>query len=349
MMRSSLSAAFLLAALACGDGTSGPGPEPIATPPRGWSVPSAAPIASQRYDDVMFLDRRRGWVVSTQGQVFRTRDGGGTWTVANQSQIIFRSIAFVGENLGWAGNLNFTTTPAPRSSLFETRDGGTTWNNISDRIAGPEPAGICSMFALSTSTVYAVGRWSGPAVFTRTRDGGQSWRSVSLAPLATGIVDLHFFDQMRGIAVGGDGVGRLPEQQMSSHTVILATDDGGDTWRIVYRGNTAGKWAWKISFPTRQIGYVSTQGPTFDGVVLKTTDGGQTWQEVRVGDNLGFSGIGFLTSDLGWVASDTLVHETRDGGLTWSNVRFGQHVNRFRFFGDSVGFAVGKTIYWFGK
>lgn len=349
-MRRSLSAALLFAALACNGGTTTPEPEPpILAPPQGWSVPSAAPIAAQRYDDVMFLDRRRGWVVSTAGQVFRTRDGGGTWTMTNNSEVIFRSIAFVDESLGWAGNLNFTTTPAPNRSLFESRDGGVTWNNISSRIAGPEPAGICSMFALSSRTVYAVGRWSGPAVFIRTRDGGQSWRSVGLEPLATGIVDLHFFDDMRGIAVGGDGVGRLPEQQMSSHTVILATDDGGDTWRVVYRSNTAGKWAWKISFPTRQIGYVSTQGPTQDGIVLKTTDGGQTWQELRVGDNLAFSGIGFVTSDRGWVASDALVYETRDGGLTWTNLNFGQSINRFRFFGDSVGFAVGKTIYWFGK
>jgi photosystem II stability/assembly factor-like uncharacterized protein len=345
----SLSAVPLLLVLACGDGTSGPGSEPIATPPRGWSIPSAAPIAPQRYDDVTFLDRRRGWVVSTGGQVFRTRDGGGTWAVANQSQIIFRSIAFVSEHLGWAGNLNFTTTPAARSSLYETRDGGTTWTNISDRITGPEPAGICGMFVINSSTVYAVGRWNGPAVFIRTRDGGQTWRSVSLEPHVTGLIDLHFFDEMHGVAVGGDGVGRLPEQQSASRTVILATDDGGDTWRVVYRGTTTGKWAWKISFPTRQTGYVSTQGPTPDGAVLKTTDGGQTWQERRVGDTLAFSGIGFATSEHGWVASDTLVHETRDGGLTWTNVRFGQHINRFRFFGDSVGFAVGKTIYWFGK
>ena len=342
------SAVLLFAGVACGGGTS-PDRDPIGTPSPGWSVPTAAPVAPARYDDVTFIDRRHGWVVGTHGQVFRTTDGGATWTMANQSQIFFRAVAFVSEKVGWAGNLNFTNTPTPRSSLYETRDGGTTWGNISARITGPDPAGICGMFVLNATTVFGVGRWSGPPIFIRTRDGGQTWRSVSLEQFATGLIDVHFFDAMHGIAVGGDGVGRTVEQQFASRTVILATDDGGDTWRVVHRGTTAGKWAWKISFPTRQIGYVSTQGPTQDGAVLKTTDGGQTWQQLRVGDGLAFSGIGFATSELGWVASDALVHETRDGGLTWTNRGFGEHINRFRFFGDSVGFAVGKTIYWFGK
>jgi photosystem II stability/assembly factor-like uncharacterized protein len=72
----------------------------------------------------------------------------------------------------------------------------------------------------------------------------------------------------------------------------------------VYESTHTGVWCWKISFPTRQIGYVSTQGAQNNGVVLKTTNGGLSWQEIVVGQGLGFSGIGFVSSSFGWVAAD---------------------------------------------
>jgi photosystem II stability/assembly factor-like uncharacterized protein len=205
--------------------------------------------------------------------------------------------------------------------------------------------GVCGIWVASPQVIYAVGRWSGPPILVRSVDGGRTWRSSSLAPLATGLVDVHFFDDRHGLVVGGDGVGPEPAQQESSHTVVLMTDDGGDSWRVVYRGPTAGKWAWKISFPTPQVGYVSTQGPTLDGTVLKTTDGGVTWTALAVGAPEGFSGIGFATTSLGWVASDTTVYETRDGGATWARIALGRSINRFRFLGDTAGYAAGLTVY----
>jgi len=166
-----------------------------------------------------------------------------------------------------------------------------------------------------------------------------------MRPLVTGLVDILFFSPDTGFAVGGNGVGNSLEDQGSSKAVILYTVDGGANWSKVYESTHVGIWCWKISFPTRQIGYVSTQGAHNAGMVLKTTDSGLSWEEIVVGDGLGFSGIGFVTPSLGWVAENQ-AHQTTNGGDDWQLAEnVGVEINRFRFYGDTLGFAAGKTIY----
>jgi photosystem II stability/assembly factor-like uncharacterized protein len=228
-------------ALACG----GDAPPPTPTVPvittHGWTTVDGAPVAPQRHDDIVFVDRAHGWLVNIAGQIFKTVDGGAHWTLVHaNNQRFYRSVGFANESVGWVGNLNGFNSPTPLNSLFETRDGGATWSNISNRVlSGPEPVGICGLWVVNSQIVYGVGRWSGPAIFVRSRDGGHTWQSASLAPYATGAVDVYFFDAERGIVVGGDGVGNTPDQQVSSHTVILMTNDVGDTWNIVYRSAAA--------------------------------------------------------------------------------------------------------------
>jgi photosystem II stability/assembly factor-like uncharacterized protein len=195
------------------------------------------------------------------------------------------------------------------------------------------------------ATVFGVGRWSGPARIIRSLDGGRSWTSSDMAPLATGLVDVYFFDRRRGLAVGGVGVGPSEAEQRASRTVVLGTLDGGDSWQVRHVSSQTGEWAWKIAFPTRSIGYVATQGSAGTGVVLKTTDGGVSWRELVVGRGLGFSGIGFASADLGWVSGvDT--YETRDGGASWRPVRLGENLNRYRM-SASAGYAAGRQVHRF--
>ena len=348
----------LLVALAvvtgCGDTATAPmdesPPPPSDEPPAalGWQTLSGSPDAEEgRFEDVFFLTPDLGWIVSLRGEVYGTEDGGTNWTLLFQAPgIPFRAVGFATSDLGWAGNINGLESPAPDTALYETRDGGSTWSNITGRVSGPEPVGICGIWVQDEETVYAAGRWAGPPIFLRTEDGGQSWTSTDLSPLLTGAVDLHFFDADTGLVVGGRGVGPGPEEQRSSRTVILRTTDGGRTWEERYVGSARGEWAWKISFPGPDVGYVSTQGPANSGTVLKTEDGGRTWRALTVADSAAFSGIGFSSETLGWVAGSA-VYQTEDGGETWQEVTLGQSINRFRFLGPDLGFASGRRVYVF--
>lgn len=327
-----------------------PGPPP-ADPPAavGWELLPGSPVApgDGRHDDIVFLRPSLGWMVNIAGQVYRTADGGETWDLLHEEErISFRSVGFADENLGWAGNLNWFTDPDPGVALFETRDSGESWSNITDRVAGPAPVGICGIWVGDEQTIYAVGRWNGPAVFVRSRDGGATWESRDMAPLATGLVDVHFFDRNRGFVLGGRGVGNAPATMDSSRTVILITEDGGDSWETVYESSVRGSWGWKFSFPTPQVGYAATQGPSVVGLVLKTVDGGRTWMDLTVARDVGFSGIGFIDAERGWVGADgDRVFETADGGATWREVRLGRNLNRFRVLGPGLAFASGERVY----
>jgi len=342
----------MLGALAACTTDSAP-PVPAAS---GWTLLAGSPTAGEanHHMDAWFISADTGWMADIDGKLWRTYDGGTSWTLSNHSPaVLMRSVGFVSALHGFVGNLNNFSTPTPLNALFETLDGGVTLANISSRVTGPAPVGVCGMWVLDDTTVFAVGRWNGPAIFLRTRDAGQTWTSVALSPLATGIVDVRFTDAMHGIAVGGDGVGNTAAAQDSSHTVILGTSDGGDTWHLLFRSGQPGTWAWKIAFPSDTIGYVAEQGPNPAGFVIKTVNGGATWTEYPTGTPGDFSGIGFATENIGWVGADTATYETDDGGLSWTEVRLGattagEDVNRFRMIPGLVGYAMGKQVYKYG-
>ena len=322
-----------------------------------WYTLSNSPLSgggNSRFDDVRFMNPMTGWVVSvSDGAIFKTVDGGVSWTQQIQSDdefgyhVGFRSVTFVNESRGWAGNLNFHNSPIPGRSLFESTNGGTKWLNISNRISGPDPAGICGLWAVNEQLIYGVGRWNGPPMFIKTTDGGNSWTSRDMRPLVTGLVDVYFFSADTGLIVGGNGIGSSIEEQQNSRAAVLYTTDGGANWTKVYESASLGRNCWKISFPSRNVGYIATQGTNDAGLVLKTTDGGLTWKEKFVGSGLGFSGIGFVSDTHGWVGA-TETYTTFDGGDTWSLANgVGSHINRFRILNDTLGYAVGLRVYKF--
>lgn len=226
-----------LAAVACGGSTTPTGPPPLPSPVAsadGWRAVESSPVspANGRHDDLFFLDEQQGWLVNIRGEVYGTTDGGGRWDRLNQlaGDVFPRCVGFASSRLGWIGNINLTNAPLPHRALFETEDGGRSWSNVSSRITGAPVAGLCGMRVLNESTVVAVGRWNGPAVFVKTEDGGRTWVSRDLGGLTGGLVDVAFLDENRGFAVGGFGDGSSEAEQRASRVVVLATEDGGQTW-----------------------------------------------------------------------------------------------------------------------
>ena len=244
--------AVMCGAAACGGGSAAPTPSPPAVPsaplppsPDGWRALESSPVSpvNGRHDDLTFVDEQRGWLANTRGEVYGTSDGGASWEHLAQfpSEVFPRCVGFASTRLGWIGNINLTNSSRADMALFETEDGGRTWSNVSLRIAGVPVVGLCGMRVLSPSTVVAVGRWNGPAVFVKTTDGGRSWTSRDLGGLTGGLVDVAFLDESRGFAVGGFGDGSSDAAQRASRVVVLGTDDGGETWDVRYLGGRAGE------------------------------------------------------------------------------------------------------------
>ncbi|HMM77430.1 MAG TPA: YCF48-related protein [Gammaproteobacteria bacterium] len=125
-----------------------------------------------------------------------------------------------------------------------------------------------------------------------SRDGGVSWRQSSV-PVSSDLNAVQFVDDKKGWAVGHDGV-------------VLSTEDGGETWKVVLDGRTVGpllvEYYEKLALePERREAFLKEaklfeeQGPdkpfmdvyfesTTEGfvigtfnLILKTSDGGRTW------------------------------------------------------------------------
>lgn len=300
------------------------------------ALPSAATATVLKHDDVFFVNPSVGWFATRTGEIYKTSDGGESWQVQYEGDAYFRSMAFADSLRGWVGNLRGEAGDV----LYQTEDGGTTWSVVK---LPSGPIGICGIWVVDHTTVYAVGRVRGPAFVLKSSDGGKSWSAIDMSPYADELIDIYFWTPEEGIVVGST----------ASTALILETRDGGGTWERRYVGSRTGEDAWKISFPSRTVGYVSIEAWGAEEYFLKTTDGGTTWEDKLFWSGeipYGAQGIGFVTPTRGWMGSyipNNPTLKTEDGGETWQDAGFGKSVNRFRFLNDTLGYASGQTIYQF--
>lgn len=304
-----------------------------------WKTLTNSPTASWRFNDCSFINPSTGWICdNSSGNVHKTTDGGMSWfIVGSAAASSCRSIVFVDSLNGWIGEYNTNTR------LFKTTDGGVTWQIVN--LPPPVTTGICGFSVVNRAVVYGCGRYFTPARVIKTTNGGSTWQNIDMGAYCTGLVDCKFFTEDSGIAVG--------RTANPVRGIILSTADGGSSWDTVYTTVNSGEWCWKISFPYANTGYVSVeQGTSY----IKTTDRGMTWTEKPYTplSNYGAQGIGFMDNMRGWIGGSTHSYETTDGGANWHVLDTAgagsiTALNRFRFFGDTLGYAVGKRVYKYSK
>lgn len=329
------------------------------TPTWSWKTLSDPPEARFRFNDIFFINPAIGWAIlphdnwndtATFGRIYKTTDGGNSWTIQlDSSRNHFRCVGFVDSLHGWVFSLGgdeyYDSLGYDTTLLFETTDGGASWFAPTNTIEGPLPRGLCGMSVVNKDVVYVCGRYGGPSYVMKTTDAGKMWKSIDMNSYAADLIDCYFWSPDSGIVVGS-------VQSVDSFHValILFTSDGGTTWIEKHRTGPTPELCWKISFPSPDIGYVSLQTQAHlssRAAVLKTTDGGNTWQRKRLPNPSSFlQGIGFINDSVGWTGGwNGEGWQTTDGGGKWSQPFIGLNLNRFRFFGDSVGYCAGKSIF----
>jgi photosystem II stability/assembly factor-like uncharacterized protein len=310
-----------------------------------WTLLPTSPNAADngRHEDISFPTPSRGYLVNFNGELHRTADGGESWQLLHSARtfteepVRFRSIGFASERRGWIGALT------PGYILWQTDDSGVNLRNISNRMRSGSDLGICGLWVVNEDVVYGVGRYYGPARLYMTKNGGLTWTIKNMDDLAGRLIDVFFFDELHGFVVGGTA-----ENAVDSRAVVLRTLDGGATWEKMYESQNPGEWGWKISFPTNSVGYVSVERfPIGAARVLKTGDGGNSWSESVIAGSRPLQGIGFVTKWQGWASGRGTTSHTLDGGLTWQAETsiLDPVINRFRMFGDTLGYAVGSRVY----
>jgi photosystem II stability/assembly factor-like uncharacterized protein len=300
-----------------------------------------------RYEDVYFINPLIGWTCNSNGEVYKTTDGGISWELKFSTSPRLRAITFVDENYGWLGKVDPAGGPGDTTIFYGTTDGGDSWSEL--LLPEPRPRGICSLYPVNDLVVYGGGRYSGNPTLIKTTDRGNTWRSIDLSSYIATVIDCYFFTADSGLVTGGTG------NLSTGFGKVIRTNDGGNTWELLFESTFRGTGFWKINFVNESDGYISFQSYDTNLRFIKTTDGGNSWAEMTfsVGDLYSPQGIGFISPEIGWIGdwprsgfsgpNDTYL--TTDAGSTWSRVNQGENINRFRFFGDTLGYASGKSIY----
>jgi photosystem II stability/assembly factor-like uncharacterized protein len=230
-----------------------------------------------------------------RSSIFRTADGGASWdeVFANASEEgFYDGLAF------WDGKQGILGGDPVAGEMFfaKTVDGGESWQRIDPDLLPPlneaETGGFAasgSHLAVRGNSVWISSVFAGSRI-SFSRDRGVTWSVVS-TPIVQhertqGIFSLAFFDEMTGVAVGGD----FAREADGADNVIL-TDDGGLTWRFAR------------NFPVFQssVRYLSRDNLVSVGPAAGyySDDGGERWQQI---DGNGYHSLSVAADGSVWAA-----------------------------------------------
>jgi hypothetical protein len=164
-------------------------------------------------------------------------------------------IQFVSAARGWA---------VSQDQILATTDGGRHWT-----VQRSGQLNLASVDFVSAEVGWAVGA----DVLLATSDGGTHWaaRPEPCLPIRS----VHFISPDAGFAVaGGRNVTDFGPEVPEIAGVVLATDDGGRSWRVLPTPANAQT----ICFSDPQAGWLGAGGRLY-----RTTDGGRSWTQITAG------------------------------------------------------------------
>jgi len=245
--------------------------------------------------DFHFISNLTGYLFTEQFSdtmsVFKTTDGGETWTICPGSLTFFidqKDILFYDEATGIVtGDFE----------VYKTTDGGQNWASIA-----PEN-GIFNKIAFrSAEEILITGSYNNQAALFQSIDGGDSWtiRTIDEADFAGEIA--------------------LPGEEtivVTCGTKIMKSDDNGNNWSQAATGATPIEYK-ALFFPSLLTGYAMGEGPF--STIEKTTDGGNTWFPLNTNTSSALNAAWFSDDDNGFVFGERgLMIETSTGGVTTAN------------------------------
>lgn len=324
-----------------------------------WEEVQVTTDSFYRFNALYFTDSLNGWVggtpdwFGTPDKLFRTTDGGKTWTPAKTSNIpllhVFQ-IQFLNKDTGWVSGI----TPGFPYGLVKTTDGGSTWKGqqVDTSLAPDRTGGAYGLYFLDAHTGWALGKQISNnnqvcPVF-RTDDGGENWIKTGGYIKCTnnpGTGDyppsLQFISKDTGFVV----------THHNAKESYYYTYDGGYTWQPKVIADTF-RLSYDIKFIDRYGWLTETQNK-----ILSTDDVKNDWvtHYVKYGALSGFMGLSFIDTLTGWASgfykpmhpglAFELIVKTIDGGKTWKKQLLGKAavLQKIQFIDKKHGWAIPST------
>jgi photosystem II stability/assembly factor-like uncharacterized protein len=247
-----------------------------------------------------------------ESTIFLSRDGGGTFKVAQRWQTLgVTSMGFIpGGGLWTLGSGN-------NALAVQGADG--RWQQIFPALAPVGPIDF-----VNASEGFGAGDALDPGAVLRTTDGGRLWKEISTIP-NLGVDALAFPTAKVGYvyAASVDSEGQVAE--------ILRTTDGGVTWSQTHApASSSGGAPTTLKFFSATSGlfinlYDCTDSCTPE--VVTTKDAGKTWQVSKFGASAyspqSATALAPNRYVVGWSADGralTWLGQTTNGGVTWTTL-----------------------------
>jgi photosystem II stability/assembly factor-like uncharacterized protein len=247
--------------------------------------------------------------------IFKSTDGGTTWTAKNQSN----------EQLSVANPdiLNIAINPSDSRNILvgfksggyvKSDDGGDTWQKtifVSEKVYGLafDPA--------NSKIVYASGIWQGRGKLFKSEDSGEIWKEIF-----TAATDGPFI-----VSVTIDNKNSSIIYATTSDNQAMRSDDGGNSWENIYQ---AASPIIKLALDKDNSDLI--YAITLNGQVLRSKGEGANLEDIgkniKIDNSSSFSinqNYGFLEIDpqnSGWVylAGQSGIIRSRDAGDNWEKV-----------------------------
>lgn len=250
-----------------------------------------------------------GWEVDTDAGIYRTTDGGTTWTPVDNGL----TDTTVNDLYMDQSNPSVLLAATQYGGIFRTSDGGNTWVNVSGSLTQSFLGSQVTHFASLGSNIYAA---SAVGVLV-SKDDGQTW-SVSLTTPSFGAVTavaaggglLYAGTNGEGFFVYQNGTWTqrtsLPPDSVYGATQVnqIAVDQTTPTTVYATRGGLSPQLSWAAT-----------------GILYASTDGGQTWHLPVMPTNWYGSqmvAMSAVTPHKVYTGAEFAQAYSTDGGVTWT-------------------------------
>lgn len=274
---------------------------------------------------VTFVNSDLGFVISTDGRISRSIDGGKTWSDFAQVSGILHigSAAFLNDEIGIAAGTrsdNFSYDEV----VWKTEDGGKSWSPSNFGVQ------VSSVAFDNRGNIYALS----PDRISVSTDTCKSWAIAESSPRDFQAID--FSSDGTGIVAGlFGGIFRTDTRNQSwqevskgSHNSLsdVAALTPLHAWAVSSRGayeTTDGGFTWErnsqvvspvsVQFRDSLLGWMIGR----NGGLFVTHDGGANWSNRSAEPGVPISDAFFLDSATGWLLESQNLWQTIDGGSSW--------------------------------